>query len=209
MERRDHWETVYQSKAPETVSWYAPHLTTSLAWIEQTVTDKSSTVIDIGGGESTLVDDLIHHGYTRVSVLDIAQKALNVARARLGHQAANVAWYCADITQASLPQDYFDVWHDRAVFHFLTDAHARDRYIEQVMHSVKQGGHVMIATFGPEGPLQCSGLDVVRYDAQSLHQALGEPFELIQSKIELHQTPAGHTQQFVYCLFKRHGSSSC
>jgi 2-polyprenyl-3-methyl-5-hydroxy-6-metoxy-1,4-benzoquinol methylase len=199
MESKSHWEQVYQSKAPETVSWYAPHLETSIKLIQQATTDKQAAIIDVGGGEATLVDDLLDHGYHRMSVLDISQTAIDVARKRLGINGANVAWYCSDITSATLPESYFDVWHDRAVFHFLTNENDRKKYIRQVMRSVKHGGYVIISTFGPEGPDKCSGLDVVKYNADSLHTEFGKNFQLIESSTEIHHTPFGTTQQFLYC----------
>ena len=198
--KRAHWENVYQTKAADAVSWYAPHLETSLKLIQRATDDRHAAIIDVGGGESTLVDDLIHEGYDRVSVLDISQKAIDVARERLGDAGARVAWYCADVTSATLPEAYFDVWHDRAVFHFLTREEDRARYVEQVMRSVKHGGHVIVSTFGPEGPEKCSGLDVVRYDAGGLHGQFGRSFQLIESSTEIHNTPFGTTQQFLYCF---------
>lgn len=200
MNKKDHWEKVYGDKAPDAVSWYAPHLETSLNLIHQASTNKSAALIDIGGGESTLVDDLLSEGYEDISVLDISQKAIDVARDRIGKQADKVHWYCADITQATLPQGYFDVWHDRAVFHFLTEEADRAKYVAQVMRSVKHGGYVIMSTFGPEGPEKCSGLDVVRYDSENLHGQFGKTFKLIDSSTELHQTPMGTTQQFLYCF---------
>ncbi len=198
--KRAHWENVYQTKEPDAVSWYAPHLETSLKLIQRASSDRHAAIIDVGGGESTLVDDLIHEGYDRISVLDISQKAIDVARQRLAEAGASVAWYCADITAATLPEAYFDVWHDRAVFHFLTREEDRVRYVEQVMRSVRHGGHVIVSTFGPEGPEKCSGLDVVRYDAGGLHDQFGRSFELIDSSTEIHNTPFGTTQQFLYCF---------
>lgn len=198
--KRAHWENVYQTKAADAVSWYAPHLETSLKLIQRATDDRHATIIDVGGGESTLVDDLIHEGYDRVSVLDISQKAIDVARERLGEAGASVAWYCADVTSATLQEAYFDVWHDRAVFHFLTREEDRARYVEQVMRSVKHGGHVIVSTFGPEGPEKCSGLDVMRYDAGGLHDQFGRSFQLIESSTEIHNTPFGTTQQFLYCF---------
>ncbi len=148
MESKAHWEKVYNTKAPDSVSWYAPHLETSLHLIRQAAADKNASIIDIGDGEATLVDDLLLGGYKDISVLDISQKAIDVARARLGGEGDKVHWYCADITQATLPQNYFDVWHDRAVFHFLTEDEQRMKYVEQVMCSVKHGGHVIVSPFG-------------------------------------------------------------
>jgi SAM-dependent methyltransferase len=200
MDNKDHWEKVYGSKAPDAVSWYAPHLETSLKLIHQAADGKGSAVIDIGGGESTLVDDLIADGYQDISVLDISQKAIDVAKTRIGRPAEKVHWYCDDITQATLPQNYFDVWHDRAVFHFLTEEPQRVKYVEQVKRSVKHGGHVIMSTFGLEGPEKCSGLDVVRYDTENLHGQFGKSFKLIDSSTEIHKTPMGTTQQFLYCF---------
>ena len=200
MSSKDFWEKVYGTKAPDSVSWYTPHLETSLNLIHQAATSKDSTIIDIGGGEATLVDDLITEGYKDISVLDISQKAIDVARDRLGKPSEKVRWYCTDITKATLPQNYFDVWHDRAVFHFLTRGEDRIKYVEQVMRSVKHGGYVIMSTFGPEGPEKCSGLDVVRYDPENLHNQFGKTFQLINSSTELHKTPMGTTQQFLYCF---------
>jgi ubiquinone/menaquinone biosynthesis C-methylase UbiE len=199
MESKSHWEQVYQTKAPDAVSWYAPHLETSLKLIQQAAHDKNAAIIDVGGGEATLVDDLLDHEHERISVLDISQTAIDVARKRLGAKGTKVTWYCSDITTATLPKSYFDVWHDRAVFHFLTSEEDRQKYVRQVMRSVKHGGHVIISTFGPEGPEKCSGLDVVKYDAGSLHTEFGKTFQLIESSTEIHQTPFGTTQQFLYC----------
>lgn len=198
MESKSHWEQVYQSKAPEAVSWYAPHLETSIKLIQQATTDEQAAIIDVGGGEATLVDDLLDHDHQRISVLDISQTAIDIARTRLGGKGANVAWYCSDITSATLPESNFDVWHDRAVFHFLTNENDRRKYIRQVIRSVKHGGHVIISTFGPEGPDKCSGLDVVKYDADTLHTEFGKNFQLIESSTEIHHTPFGTTQQFLY-----------
>ncbi|CAM3696838.1 class I SAM-dependent methyltransferase [Polynucleobacter brandtiae] len=200
MDNKAHWDKVYGTKASESVSWYAPHLQISLNFIHEAGGDKNTAIIDIGGGEATLVDDLLAQGYADISVLDISQKAIDVAKERIGKDAEKVHWYCADITLATLPQNYFDIWHDRAVFHFLTQAEQRAKYVEQVIRSVKHGGHVIMATFGPEGPEQCSGLDVMRYDAEHLHTEFGKTFTLIKSSTEIHQTPMGTTQQFLYCF---------
>ena len=150
-------------------------------------------------GESTLVDDLLSGGYRNVSVLDISQTALDVARKRLGPAAEQVHWLTADITQARLLRHSYDVWHDRAVFHFLTEREQRIAYVQNVIAAVKRGGHVIVSTFGPEGPTRCSGFDVLRYDAESLHDQFGDRFHLVESTKELHRTPFGTTQQFLYC----------
>jgi SAM-dependent methyltransferase len=202
MNQKAHWDKVYSAKPAETVSWFAPHLETSLKLIHEASTNKNAAIIDIGGGESTLVDDLFNEGYQNLSVLDISQKAIDVAKGRMGQNANRIQWYCADITQANLPEAYFDIWHDRAVFHFLMKQSDRDRYVERVKRSVKHGGYVIMATFGPEGPTQCSDLDVERYDTQELHHQFGDSFELLQSSTEMHQTPMSTSQQFLYCFCK-------
>ena len=199
---KTHWNTVYRTKAPDAVSWYRAHLERSLALIKRAAPDLSASIIDIGGGESTLVDDLLARGYRAITVLDISPAAIEVARQRLGAQAQHVTWLAADITETDLPKERYDVWHDRAVFHFLTKPEQRDAYVRQVRHSMKPGGHVIVATFGPEGPEKCSGLDVVRYDADSLHGAFGSSFRLVEHATELHETPFGTTQQFLYCFCK-------
>ena len=197
---KTHWDTVYRTKAPDAVSWYRPHLETSIDLIQRVAPDSSASIIDIGGGESTLVDDLLAKGYRDVSVLDISPTAIEVARKRIGNLARHVTWMVADATQAALPSQRYDVWHDRVVFHFLTTQEERTAYVQRVAGSMKLGGHVIVATFGPEGPTKCSGFDVVRYDAQSLHAEFGRHFQLMESATELHQTPFGTTQQFLYCL---------
>jgi SAM-dependent methyltransferase len=199
MDARTHWEKIYGTKAPEAVSWYRRHLETSLALIQRTAAAQTASIIDVGGGESTLVDDLLAHGFRNLTVLDVSQTAIDVTRKRLGPAAERIHWLVADITRAALEPCAYDVWHDRAVFHFLTAPEARAAYVRQVARSVKPGGHVIVSTFGPEGPAKCSGLDVVRYDANSLHDQFGATFRLIESSKELHQTPFGTTQQFLYC----------
>ena len=194
-----HWDKVYTEKAPDAVSWYRPHLETSLALIEQAAAGRSTSVIDVGGGESTLVDDLLAQGYENISVLDISQTAIDANRKRLGKASERVHWFVADITKAELEPSAYDVWHDRAVFHFLTATSDRVSYVRQVARAVKPGGHVIVSTFGPEGPMKCSGLDVLHYDAASLHREFGIHFRLLGSSKELHRTPFGTVQQFLYC----------
>lgn len=200
MSVRSHWEGVYRSKAPDAVSWYRAHLERSIELIERVAPDKDAPIIDVGGGESTLVDDLLARGYRRVTVLDISPTAIEVARERLGSRAQEVDWIVADITQTEIPARRYRVWHDRAVFHFLTDPVQRAAYVRQVARAVAPGGYVIVATFGPEGPTKCSGLDVVRYDADALHGEFGAQFRLVESETEIHRTPTGATQQFLYCL---------
>jgi SAM-dependent methyltransferase len=194
-----HWEEVYDRKSVTEVSWYQEHSDVSLGFIERTGVSKSGAIIDVGGGASTLVDDLLAVGYEDVSVLDISASALRAAKARLGERSTAVNWIEADITGVELPGHRFDVWHDRAVFHFLTLEEDRARYVQAVRHSVKHFGHVIVATFGPDGPLRCSGLPVMRYSPDRLHEEFGAAFELIEHASEAHRTPFGTVQQFIYC----------
>ena len=200
MDTQRHWEKIYSEKAPEDVSWYREHLETSLELIELAASARAASIIDVGGGESTLVDDLLAHGYKDVTVLDVSQTAIDVSKKRLGKASEYVKWLVADITKTELPPHGYDVWHDRAVFHFLTAMDERTAYVRQVARAVKRGGHVIVSTFGPEGPTKCSGLDVVRYDAESMHKEFGVRFRLLESAEELHRTPFGTVQQFLYCL---------
>ncbi len=199
MDVQTHWEKIYTEKAPDAVSWYRAHLETSLDLIENVAADRSKSVIDVGGGESTLVDDLLARGYEDVTVLDISRTAIDANRKRLAGASERVHWLVADITQSDLPPSRYDVWHDRAVFHFLTAPNDRVAYVRQVARAVRHGGHVIVSTFGPEGPTKCSGLEVVRYDADSLHREFGVRFRLLGSSTEVHQTPFGTIQQFLYC----------
>lgn len=205
MSRQEHWQHVYGTKAPDQVSWFRPHLESSLALIQRAASGPSASVIDVGGGASTLVDDLLVRGYRDVTVLDISQAAIDIARKRLGDASQRVQWLCADATEAALPARRYDVWHDRAVFHFLTNAADRAAYVEKAAAAVKAGGNLIVFTFGPEGPRQCSGLDVMRYDAPSLQREFGPRFHLVESSLEEHQTPFGTAQQFLGCCFQREG----
>ena len=201
MDKKSHWERLYGTKAPTEVSWFRPHLETSLALIERFARDHSASIIDVGCGESTLVDDLIGAGYVNVTVMDISRTAIEHSKKRVGSVSSRTVWLVADVTNAELSAHAYDVWHDRAVFHFLTEPEQRLAYVGQVAKTVKHGGHVIIATFGPEGPVKCSGLDAVRYDVDSLQAEFGPRFRLIESMTELHHTPFGTTQQFLYCCF--------
>jgi 2-polyprenyl-3-methyl-5-hydroxy-6-metoxy-1,4-benzoquinol methylase len=210
MDSKTHWETVYQTKAAHEVSWYRQHLDKSLALIAQAAPDPNARIIDIGGGESTLVDDLIDRGYQHLSILDISQAAISQKREgfandttkqRLGEVSDRINWLVADITSADLPAQQYDVWHDRAVFHFLTLPAQRAAYVRQVLHAVKPGGHIIMATFGLDGPEKCSGLEIVRYDSASLQAEFGDQFQLLETSAELHETPFHTTQQFLYCHF--------
>jgi len=195
-----HWEKVYREKAPNAVSWYRPHLETSLALIEKSAPARDAAIIDVGGGESTLVDDLLAAGYRNVTILDVSHTAIEVTKKRLSAASEHVRWLAADIADAELPANAYQVWHDRAVFHFLTSMKQRIAYVRQVARAVKPGGHVIVSTFGPQGPKTCSGLSVMRYDADGLHAEFGARFRLLDSIEELHHTPFGTAQQYLYCL---------
>jgi 2-polyprenyl-3-methyl-5-hydroxy-6-metoxy-1,4-benzoquinol methylase len=203
METKTHWEKVYGTKDSTEVSWFQKHPELSLQFIESTDMGNLGQVIDVGGGASTLVDSLLGRGYQNITVLDISSAALQVAQERIGVKANAVTWLEADITQVQLPYRFYDVWHDRAVFHFLTRAADRQKYVEAVMHSVKAGGHVIIATFDVDGPSHCSNLEVVRYNPDSLHDEFGSNFDLVNSTSEAHETPFGTEQKFIYCYCRK------
>jgi len=203
---KDHWEKVYASKQTDAVSWFQPHADLSLDLIKSTAAEHDAAIIDVGGGAFTLVDDLLANHYTDLTVLDLSAAALQAARERLGEQESKVQWLEADITHVELPRKRYDIWHDRAVFHFLTTQKQRDAYVRTVFHSVKPGGHIIVATFAEDGPEQCSGLPVMRYNADDLHDEFGEAFILQKHQKEAHQTPFGTVQQFVYCYCRRNNS---
>ncbi|MAB11815.1 class I SAM-dependent methyltransferase [Hyphomonas sp.] len=195
----EHWEKIYSSKLESEVSWYQESAEVSLALIEAANLPKSARIIDVGGGASTLVDGLLDRGYSDITVLDLSPSALQAAKSRLGERANKVRWIVGDILKIGLPESNYDLWHDRAVFHFLTASEDRQTYINQVMKSVRRDGHVIVATFAEDGPETCSGLPVQRYSADELHQTFGAPFRRIRSVREMHHTPSGKTQSFVYC----------
>ncbi len=203
MQPKNHWEHVYATKKTESVSWFQVHAEQSMRLIRGTGVPYSAGIIDVGGGASTLVDDLLSSGYCAVSVLDLAAAALSVAKARLGERASQVQWTEGDITKVLLPVHAFDVWHDRAVFHFLTSKEDREAYVDTVLRSVKPGGHVIVATFAEDGPIQCSGLPVMRYGPSDLHAEFGSPFSLVRHEREEHHTPFGTVQKFVYCYCRK------
>lgn len=200
MSRPEHWDQVYDRRTPDQVSWYRPHLERSLALIEQAQLPANAAIIDVGGGTSTLVDDLLDRGYRHLTVLDISAKAIEYTRKRLGSRADAVTWIAGDITRLELPAGEYDFWHDRAVFHFLREEHARMRYIASAQRALKRGGHIVVATFGHAGPERCSGLEVMRYSAEEIHGQFGRTFRRLSSFVEFHQTPAGAEQEFVYCF---------
>lgn len=202
MDARSHWEQVHATKGPEQVSWFRPHLERSLEWIERAVPDRAAAIADVGAGQSTLVDDLLGLGYGNITVLEISQAALDALKRRVGQAGAGVHWICEDVTEAMLPERSFDLWHDRAVFHFLTEVGQRRAYVERVERALRPGGSLIVSTFGPSGPERCSGLPVMRYDAAALGRELGDRFRLVESSLDLHETPSGAVQQFLCCWFR-------
>ena len=203
MESKRHWENVYTSKADSEVSWFQEHAQLSLKLIRDSNIPTSASIIDVGGGASTLVDDLLENGYEKITILDLSEAALTTAKTRIGAYAVDIKWIDADILTVELPTHAYDVWHDRAVFHFLTTEDERHAYVKKVLQTVKPGGLVIVATFAEDGPTQCSGLPVMRYSANDLHSEFGEPFELLGHKKESHHTPSGNEQKFVYCFCRK------
>ena len=203
MQSKEHWEKVYTTKAPDNVSWFQPHAETSMRLIHNAGLGRDAAIIDVGGGASTLVDDLLDGGYRALTVLDLSGAALDEIRRRLGAKGESVRWMEADITQAEFENDSFDIWHDRAVFHFLTTDEDRKAYVKQVLRALKPGGRVIMATSGSNGPTQCSGLPVMRYAPEELHSKFGEAFTLLAHEEQLHHTPFGTDQQFIYCMCRK------
>ena len=203
---RDHWDHVYDSKTPEAVSWYQPRPALSLALIAASGVRKDAGIIDVGAGASTLVDCLLDEGYSSLAVLDWSGRALAHGRARLGYRAAAVQWYEADVTRFEPPRRY-GLWHDRAVFHFLTRESDRSAYVATLKHTLVADGHLVIATFAHDGPAKCSGLDVLRHDEASLQREFGEEFQLQETRRETHLTPWQSEQRFIHARFQR-GSSA-
>lgn len=203
MQSKDHWESVYSTKSTNEVSWFQEHAALSLKLIQYSAVPHTATIIDVGGGASTLADDLLDSGFKNLTVLDLSGSALATARARLGLRAQKIKWLEANVLEAALPSYHYDVWHDRAVFHFLTTPEERSAYVQKVLTSVKPGGIVIVSTFAEDGPTKCSGLPVMRYSANQLHAEFGHPFELISHEREEHHTPGGNEQKFVYCMCRK------
>ena len=202
MDVRSHWEDVYATRDPKQVSWFRPHLERSLELIERAAPDRRASIIDVGAGQSTLVDDLLRLGYEDITVLEISQVALDALRKRVGKPGEAVQWICGDVTETLLPEASFDLWHDRAVFHFLTEADQRSAYVERVKKALRPGGSLIVSTFGPSGPHRCSGLATMRYDAASLGSEFGDQFRLVASSLDLHETPSGAAQQFLSSWYR-------
>lgn len=199
---QDHWQQVYQTKAPDSVSWYQPTAARSLTLLREGGLGPQSAVIDVGGGASRLVDALLEEPVGPITVMDLSEAALGLARQRLGERAREVTWLVGDITKVSLPAQAYDLWHDRAVFHFMTTPESRQAYLQTLQHALKPGGHVVMSTFAEDGPERCSGLPVQRYSRQELMHALGPRFVLLAHERELHTTPSGAQQAFNHTLLR-------
>jgi SAM-dependent methyltransferase len=202
LNRKNHWEQVYSTKPAEKLGWFKPHLQTSLAWIKALGLGVGAPILDVGGGASTLVDDLLAEGYRAITVLDISENALSSAQSRLGERSGLVTWLHGDITSVDLPMRQYELWHDRAVFHFLTEPEEQRQYRQQLLRALRPGGNLIIATFAPEAPPRCSGLPIQRYSLERLESTLGEEFELQRDHKELHVTPGGVEQMYLYCQFR-------
>jgi SAM-dependent methyltransferase len=198
-----HWEGVYRRNTASEVSWYQPHLKQSLLLIAEAKLPTTACIVDVGGGASTLVDDLLAQGFTNITVVDLATSALVQSQARLGELAKNVRWLAGDATTDLLATQSVDLWHDRAVFHFLTNESRRRAYIQQVERCVRAGGFVVLSTFAPDGPERCSGLPVARYSPAALAGVLGSAFEKLAEARENHTSPSGTAQSFSYVLCRR------
>ena len=200
MDRRSYWDEVYRTKGPERVSWFQAEARLSRSLIERSAPDRGARIIDVGAGASTLVAGLLDAGYRQLTVVDLSSTALALAQQRVGCAAAQVSWIAGDVLALDVSPAAFDLWHDRAVFHFLTQAEDRTRYVAQVRRAVAPGGHVLVATFAEDGPTRCSGLEVARYSPAALHGEFGPDFRLLASEREVHITPTGSEQAFTYCL---------
>jgi SAM-dependent methyltransferase len=205
MDLKAHWEQAYANRPPEQLGWYRPRLESSLALIAAVGLQKDQPLIDVGGGASTLVDDLLALGYERITVADLSDAALERARRRLGDRAEAVTWMSADMLTAELPATGYDLWHDRAVFHFLTAAADRAAYLAQLRHALAPGGQAIFGVFAPEAPPRCSGLEVRRYSLDALREEVGPGFVLAEHRFEAHTTPGGVAQRYLYCCFRRSG----
>jgi SAM-dependent methyltransferase len=202
MRTKEHWEKIYSGKAPDSLSWFQEHADRSLKLIRKTAPSHSSAIIDAGGGASALVHDLSHEGCTNLTVLDLSGSALEAAKAQAGSAAEKIHWIEGDVLTCRLPEKSFDIWHDRAVFHFLSSETDRIAYREKVFGALKPGGYLIMAVFAEDGPEKCSGLPVVRYSPERLSEALGKSFTLLHHEDDFHRTPSGNVQHFIFCTFQ-------
>ena len=200
MDPKAHWEHLYRTKGPDQMSWFESEATLSLSLVQRVAPTRGESIIDVGAGAATLVDGLLSAGYNRITVLDLSAAALTQAQQRLGDRSRAVEWREADVLTAQLPAGAFDVWHDRAVFHFLTKPADRQAYVAQVRRSLRPGGFAIVATFATDGPARCSGLEVARYSPASLRAEFGVDFRLVESEQKVHLTPWGSPQAFTYCV---------
>ena len=198
--RKDHWERVYQKQSPTEVGWYQAYPERSLQLINNSCMGTSYRIIDIGGGTSKLSEHLLDQGYTKLTVLDISGNSIEKAISHLGEKSSGINWIEADVTKYSFNEQY-DVWHDRAVFHFLTEAEERKGYLHSLNQALTLNGHLIIATFSLDAPLKCSGLSVARYSPETLHNELGDNFNLVEYFLQDHVTPSGVSQNFIFCRF--------
>ena len=203
MNRQVHWDGLYTTKQPTELSWYQAEPVRSLELLRDVGAGPETAIIDIGGGDSRFAEAVVTAGLGHVTVLDISGAALARAKARLGARADDVRWMEADITRAELTPHSFDVWHDRAAFHFLTDAEDRSRYVERCASALRPGGSLVVATFAPDGPTHCSGLEVVRYSLDGLLEEFGDSFTLQKGITDVHYTPRGAAQRFTIAVFRR------
>ena len=201
-DRQSHWQQVYLSKGEQEVSWSQPDPQPSLGLIEKFSGGADASIVDIGGGASRLVDSLVRDGFREITILDLSEAALQAANERIGSGGATVQWVAADVTDWRPPQQ-FDIWHDRAAFHFLVEEMDRRAYIDRLSSGVKAGGHAIIATFAPDGPEKCSGLPVQRYDPDNLGRTIGPAFELVEHQAHRHVTPWGAPQSFQFSVLRR------
>lgn len=199
----EHWEKIYSTKGLHEVSWTRPHLDSSLKIIDAIGLPSDASIIDIGTGASTLADDLLDRGYSNLTLLDISATGLEHIRTRLGNRSENIVFLTGNITTVEMPEPAYDLWHDRAVFHFLTDKDGRNNYLGNLSTALRPGGHLIMATFADDGPLKCSGLDIQRYDIDLLGDTLGSGFSIVETFRELHHTPFGTPQKFLYAHFRR------
>jgi ubiquinone/menaquinone biosynthesis C-methylase UbiE len=203
MDQQNHWERVYTDNQRKSLGWYAPHLQTSLRWIKGLALGMEAPIIDVGGGASKLAGDLLEAGYQSITVLDISASALSSGKENLGKKSDLVNWLEGDITSLEMPAHYYALWHDRAMFHFLIEPEQQSRYRDQLTKALQPGGNLIIGTFAPEAPPRCSGLPVQRYSREQLDITLGKGFELKRHRQELHVTPGGVEQMYLYCHFRK------
>jgi len=203
MNEAEHWEGIYSTKSVNQVGWYAPHLETSMKWIADLNLAAGDPIIDVGGGASTLIDDLLQLGHRKLTFLDLSERAIQLTKERLGKPSSAITWLCGDITEVELPSKYYCLWHDRAVFHFLIEPEVQQKYRDSILQALKIGGYFLIGAFSLDAPPQCSGLPVQRYTSEILCKTFGKDFVLRRHQSEIHNTPSGVEQEYVYCLFQR------